>query len=113
MREEGRDPAHGGEAAKKRGATQRELQRLNRDWEANPTHSLTVEDYKCSLLPDLRGVSARAISRAIGVSVGYAGELRNGAVVPHPRHWQTLHAMVLTQPETSTPSTLKMKSRSS
>jgi hypothetical protein len=44
MRFTGRDPAHGGDAAQKRGSTQRELQRLNLEWDKNPTHGMTLED---------------------------------------------------------------------
>lgn len=71
-RKAGRDPAHGGEAAKKRGVTQRELQRLNREWEANPTHAMSEQDYRTDVLPRIADVLAREIAKAIGVSIGYA-----------------------------------------
>ena len=99
MRLEGNDPAHGGGAAKKRTATQRELQRLNLEWKANPTHAMSEADYRSEVLPRIAVVPARSIARAIGVSIEYASDFREGQRLPHPRHWPKLaNSNLETQP---------------
>ena len=90
LREAGNDPAHGAEAKRKRGETLRENMRLNRDWEANNTSTMTEADYRERVLPALKEVSSRAIMVAMGVTQAYALDVRNGKRVPHPRHWNSI-----------------------
>jgi hypothetical protein len=61
LRAKGHDPAHGHEAARKRGETNREKQRLNRAWEATTAPSMTEEEYRELVLPTLIGVPNRVI----------------------------------------------------
>jgi hypothetical protein len=86
----GTDPAHGNDAAKKRGASIAEQRRLNREWEASNTPTMTEAEYRERILPGLATVSVKAIARTLGVSEGYARSVRDGEKVPHPRHWTTL-----------------------
>jgi CRISPR-associated endonuclease Cas1 len=87
LRQEGRDPLHTPEAAKKRSDRNRELQRLNLEWEANPTHVMTETDYRRDVLPHLTEFQTQVIARAIGLSRVYSSQVRTGQKIPHPRHW--------------------------
>jgi hypothetical protein len=49
LRAAGRDTSHGGEAARKRGATHREQLRLNSEWEANNIPTMTDEEYRAGV----------------------------------------------------------------
>jgi hypothetical protein len=42
----------------------------------------------------LCNIPRSAISTALGVSKTYAGEIRTGRSLPHPRHWLTLAKLV-------------------
>jgi hypothetical protein len=90
MQREGRDPAHGGKATEKRSTTQRENRLKNVAWEANPTHSMSVDEYRSLILPELGSLSSRFLAKTMGVSIGYAADVRKGIWIPHPRHWKAL-----------------------
>jgi hypothetical protein len=90
VRAAGKDPSHGGAVARKRGATRREQLRLNAEWEAANTPTMTEAEYRSRVVPRLARMPARAIATALGVSQGYAARVRTGERVPHPRHWSTL-----------------------
>jgi hypothetical protein len=55
---------------------------------------LTNEFYETKIQPLLANIPRSAISTAMGVSKTYAGEIRAGKSLPHPRHWQTLAQLV-------------------
>ena len=55
---------------------------------------LTNEFYETKVYPLLGNIPRSAISTALGVSKTYAGEIRAGKSMPHPRHWQTLAKLV-------------------
>jgi len=93
MRVEGRDPSHGGEAKQKRAATHAEQMRLNTEWEANPKHLMTEADYRTLVLPQLGEMAVRVLMETMGVSKGYAINVRAGKKVPHPRHWDKLRML--------------------
>jgi hypothetical protein len=42
------------------------------------------------IMPSLQSVMLRDIARATGCSLGHAGNIRQGRVVPDPRHWRVL-----------------------
>jgi len=90
MRAAGNDPAHSHEAARKRGATNRERQRLNRAWEATNTPSITEAEYRAQVLPALGQIPNRVIADVLGGWKGFAAQVKQGKRVPHPRHWETL-----------------------
>jgi hypothetical protein len=51
---------------------------------------LTNEFYETKIYPLLANIPRSTISTALGVSKTYAGEIRTGRSLPHPRHWQKL-----------------------
>jgi CRISPR-associated endonuclease Cas1 len=87
---EGRDPAHGGEAARKRGASNVRRMREAAEW--NRTHSERPgpEQFRREILPRLQSASLREIMKATGLSLRYCSLIRRGLYVPHPRHWRGL-----------------------
>ncbi len=60
---------------------------------------LTNEFYETKIQPLLCNIARSAISSALGVSKTYAGEIRTGRSLPHPRHWPTLARLVGVLPE--------------
>jgi len=86
----GRIAAHSAEAIAKQAATQRKHGEARRQW--NPSDMpawLTPEAFLEKVQPALAKASATAIAKKIGVSISYAGRIREG-YRPHPRHWQAL-----------------------
>jgi CRISPR-associated endonuclease Cas1 len=86
MRDTGLDPAHGGEAARKRGDKNRQRQLAVAEWNANndrPEANVFVE----KILPGIQSISLKQLSTATGLSVDYCSKIRRGLNVPHPRHW--------------------------
>jgi CRISPR-associated endonuclease Cas1 len=59
---------------------------------------LTNEFYETKIQPLLPNIPRSVISTALGVSKTYAGEIRTGRSLPHPRHWLTLAKLVGTAP---------------
>ena len=95
MRERGKDPAHGGEAAKKRGQTNASRAQERQEWEA--VHGDGVKERKSfvrDILPRLRDVPLSKIVRATGFSKRYASLVRRGEYIPHPMHYDKLVTLV-------------------
>ncbi len=101
LRADGRDPAHGKEAALKRGARNsqhaREVARCSREHGKNFKPVEFVQD----ILPRLQAIPLGAISKATGLSRGYASMIRRGLYVPHPRHWESLMTVTQHSPQTT------------
>lgn len=98
LRQAGEDPAHGGDAAAKRGATQSERARARVAWEA--AHGNGVAEratFKTEVAPRLEGVSLRTIAAATGLSLRYASLIRSGTHTPHPMYFETLAKLALEQ----------------
>jgi hypothetical protein len=55
---------------------------------------LTNEFYETKIQRLLSNISRSVISAALGVSKTYAGEIRTGKLLPHPRHWKKLAQLV-------------------
>ena len=55
---------------------------------------LTEEYYVQRVQPLLRGKKVREIAEAMQVSQPYAAFVRSGQRRPHPRHWESLAALV-------------------
>jgi hypothetical protein len=87
---EGKDPSHGGEAATKRGGANRNHIRLNIEWKSTKSQTMSEADYRQRVLPRLSEISVRELAVLMGVSRGYAAQVKHGKRVPHPRHWGTL-----------------------
>jgi CRISPR-associated endonuclease Cas1 len=93
LRATGQDPAHGGEAQRKRSASHRTRMREAEEYEREAGPLPDREIFIQEILPRLRGVSVRAMERATGLTSGYCSMVRRGLFVPHPRHWDALRAL--------------------
>lgn len=89
LRHEGVDPAHGGEAASKRGESVAVNNRKSYEW--NRTNArLDPRIFSEEILPILRDVTLSVMSEATGLSKGYCSFIKRGIKVPHERHWDTM-----------------------
>lgn len=94
MRNSGRDPAHGGEAARKRGNKNRQRQLAVAKWNTNnerPSNRIFVDE----ILPEIQSFSLNQLSDATGLSVDYCSKIRRGIKIPHPRHWEAFRALLV------------------
>ena len=87
---EGRDPTHGGDAARKRGKSIGQWNREAAAWRATHEDGADPETFRREILPRLQDVPLRAMMRATGLSLRYCSFIRRGEKVPHPRHWDAL-----------------------
>jgi len=55
---------------------------------------LTEQAYREQIQPRLKGLTVRAIMRALGISQPYATDIRAGKRLPHPRHWERLAILI-------------------
>jgi CRISPR-associated endonuclease Cas1 len=93
LRATGRDPAHGGAAARRRGTKNAAHQRAMLDWDRNhPAPDSAV--FTCEILPGLRTLDLATLTAATGLSEHYCSLIRLGKRVPHPRHWGAFGALV-------------------
>jgi CRISPR-associated endonuclease Cas1 len=94
LRSGGRDPAHGGDAASRRGMKNAAHQRALRDWKAGangPDEDPTR--FRADVLPLLHAHSPTELSAATGLSEHYCSLIRLGKRVPHARHWDAFRAV--------------------
>lgn len=92
LRRDGRDPAHGGVAAKERKDSLTRNRAQIQEWErANARRD--PKEFRRDILPRLQRVTLREMMRATGLCSGYCAMIRRGKYVPHPRHWKTLGAL--------------------
>lgn len=92
LRAEGKDPAHGGQAAAARGLSVATRHRENKKWDQQNT-DLTMEDFN-HIAQGFKNVSLRQIARATSLSLRYCSLVRKGLVAPHRRHWEKLASLV-------------------
>jgi len=90
LRAEGRDPAHGGGAASKRGASNARWRREVAAWDQAHPDRPDPEVFRREILPRLRGVALTRIAKATGLTPMYCSLIRRGLFVPHPRNWEAL-----------------------
>jgi CRISPR-associated endonuclease Cas1 len=93
-RQAGDDPAHGGEAARRRGRRNAVTLRANVAWERRHTDTFDPRIFATEIRPKLQAVSLAAMMRATGLSRPYCAMIRRGARVPHARHWEALQGLV-------------------
>lgn len=92
MRSEGRDPAHGGAAARTRATTISKRNEEVVSWDRvhpRPDPEVFTRD----VLPRLQGIPLRVIMEATGLSKRYCALIRLGQQVPHCRHWAALASL--------------------
>jgi len=98
LREEGKDPSHGGEAGRKRGRSIAHRAKERAEWETNHTGmDLDHEKnrFKDEILPLLNGFSLSEIMQATGLSKRYVSIIRKGQYTPHPMHYQKLEKLIM------------------
>jgi hypothetical protein len=92
LRADGRDPAHGGDAAHRRGSTNARHCAEAAAWDrANPRPD--PEFFRRDILPGLQHCSPQRMADATGLSRPYCTLIREGTYIPHPRHWEALRQM--------------------
>ena len=94
MREAGIDPAHGGNAARKRGETNARHARDAAAWARGHEATQDPEEFVRHILPGLQGVPLGKMAEGTGLSLRWCSLIRRGMRVPHPRHWDTLARLV-------------------
>jgi hypothetical protein len=87
MKAEGRDPTHGGQAAKRRGQSIADRKRAIREWERE---FVDLAVFEREILPKIREVPLSRLVKSTGLSLRYVSQIRRGEKVPHPRHWAAL-----------------------
>jgi len=90
LRAEGRDPAHGGTAARARGRKNAAHQLAVRVWETEHGSSHDPAVFAERIAPRLRGVPIHTLTEATGLSEHYCSLVRLGKRIPHARHWAAL-----------------------
>jgi CRISPR-associated endonuclease Cas1 len=93
MRAAGRDPAHGGEAARKRASSLSMRQEEAKAFERKSVTLPSAEIFEREILPRLQSVTVPAMARATGLTRAYCSMIRRGVYVPHPRHWEVLRGL--------------------
>jgi hypothetical protein len=91
----GADPRRDPEVNRKRAAAISEAHRRNREWKRE--HGAWPRDeawFKREVVPRLDGFSLKEIASATGLSLVACSRIRSGSRVPHPRHWDSLLALV-------------------
>ena len=83
------------DAQLKRAATQQINALAQHAWKSSDQPAwLTATFYSEKIQPALLSVRGSLIARTLNVSSSYARDIRNGRVVPHPRHWGVLANLV-------------------
>lgn len=77
----------------KRRKTRQAQRAAELEWDAQHPEPPDVEHFRTAILPALQRMSARGISRATGLSVGYCAKIKRGERLPHSRWWDTLVAL--------------------
>jgi CRISPR-associated endonuclease Cas1 len=100
LREKGISIAHGGEAGRKRGETQKERRRDRIGWERANPGLLEIEKVRFihEIQPLLQTFSVREIGKACSCSLRYASLIRSGKNIPHPIFYQDLEKLILDKP---------------
>ena len=83
------------EAKAKRSETARRQNEAQQAWDpATLPAWLDNEVYISKVRPLLERFTRPAIAAALSVGIDYAGEVRSGRRIPHPRHWEALAELV-------------------
>lgn len=92
LRDDGHDPAHGGQAAKLRGKKNANHQAAAREWNAR-NDSMPDPAGFAPIAAALRHVPIADLQEATGLSKHYCSLIRLRKKVPHPRHWDALRSV--------------------
>lgn len=91
-RASGHDPAHGGDAARRRGETNRNWAKKRASWKGDLNRE--KERFVSEILPRLRDIPISKIVEATGLSTRYVSLILKGEVVPHPVHYPLLEGLI-------------------
>jgi hypothetical protein len=95
LRADGRDPSHGGEVGRKRGATNARHYREAQAFERKAGDAMPyLETWSRDIFPRLAAVSVRSTAKATNLSTGYCSSIKKGLRVPHAVHWQKFGELV-------------------
>jgi hypothetical protein len=90
----GRLETHKPQAQARRSETQRRQQAARKNWKSESLPDwLDKKFYRDQIQPKISTIQVRTIQFELSVSEPYALRIREGACVPHPRHWQKLAAL--------------------
>ncbi len=93
--EAGRIAGQSAAAQARRSAAQSRLAASIKAWDPTSQPDWLTEDfYRTKIVPLLTSVTRAEVVSAIGVSIPYAADVRNGKRMPHPRHWVALANLV-------------------
>jgi hypothetical protein len=91
----GRIASHSVRAEVKRGESRRRHAAAQKAWRlSKPAAWLTEETYRQKIQPRLAELTIPVIRAALGVSKGYATNIRSGKRLPHLRHWEVLAQLI-------------------
>jgi CRISPR-associated endonuclease Cas1 len=92
LRASGSDPAHGGDAGRRRGKRNatHAAAALTWDRDGDDRATMDAETFTSDVLPGLRDVPLRVMASVTGLSESYCSFVRRGLKVPHRRHWGPL-----------------------
>jgi len=93
LRAGGRDPAHGGEAGRKKARALARHRAEAREWESANGPAPGPAIFTAEILPGLAEVPVRQMAKATGLSRQYCGLVKRGVYIPHVRHWENLQAL--------------------
>ena len=97
MRASKQDPAHGGDAAKKRGRSNIRRTKERRAWSAANKGMSEDEErqwFRDEILPALAAVPVYQIAKVTSLSMRYASLIRSGARTPHPMHYPAFRRLI-------------------
>lgn len=98
LREEGEDPAHGGQAGYRRAAKVSAENRKSADWSRDNSDRPSAEVFKSQILPGLQSLSSKEMRNATGLSLDYCSKIKRGIKTPHPRHWVAFADLITVEP---------------
>jgi hypothetical protein len=96
-RDAGDDPAHGGDATRRRRERTSATWHAAAAWAREHPERPSAEAFTRDILPRLRSVPIEALMQATGLSRPYCALVRRELRVPHPRHWDALAALPSTE----------------
>ena len=99
MRASGHDPAHGGDAAQRRGETNRKWAKMRAAW--NGDLEKEKRQFLREIQPRLGGIPLSKIIEVTGFSTRYGSLIRKGEVIPHPVHYPLLEELIMRSDEHS------------
>jgi hypothetical protein len=91
----GRPQSHNSKAEAKRAKSRRLHFAAQKSWDPSTQPEwLSEHAYREKIQPQLSSLTISAMRSVLGVSKGYATNVRSGKRIPHPRHWEVLAQLI-------------------